>query len=327
MKTSNATEGTEWADANGQVDYFSDYNNDTIIRTALYSTSGLSISPLMSTRPSGVARSAKQDTYPSQELNPRHGNFKASPSNSDDAVKAPPFPPPTHSSQESNPYHGELELSPPQSDGVIEYPPCYLLHSPPKGQIDKVSMDQAKVFAPKDKAAFCPEQVTSMATGLSQGLSELTTHRAGQSHSLLDSFEVDLVGTESISVDRLTADERGNPKALPRVSTSPEDNPRKKPKRKTKTHSLEIQGSTGIAEPSPFDILRGRGGRTNRFPGNRKFRDEARKLRTTYRDHNTTREAKFHLSQVIKLSFDVPRVLSSSHTTIDFYMIAVGKTC
>ena len=150
---------------------------------------------------------------------------------------------------------------------------------------------------------------------------------AGQSHSLLDSFEVDLVGTEPISVDRLAADERGNPKALPRVSTSPEDNPRKKPKRKTKTHPLEIEGSTGIAEPSPLDILRGRGGRTNRFPGNRKFRDEARKLRKTYRDHNTTREAKFHLSQVIKLSIVVPRVLSYSHTIIDFYMIAVGKTC
>ena len=41
----------------------------------------------------------------------------------------------------------------------------------------------------------------------------------------------------------------------------------------------------------------GRGGHTNRHEGNKRFRDEARKLRASYRDENTNRDKKFLLSQ------------------------------
>ena len=54
----------------------------------------------------------------------------------------------------------------------------------------------------------------------------------------------------------------------------------------------------GIATPSKLDVLGGRGGTVNRHTGNRRFRDEARKLRGVYRDSNTCNEEKFQLSQV-----------------------------
>jgi hypothetical protein len=41
--------------------------------------------------------------------------------------------------------------------------------------------------------------------------------------------------------------------------------------------------STEVTEPTDLDILRGRGGLTNRHPGNMRFRDEARKLRAEVR--------------------------------------------
>lgn len=41
----------------------------------------------------------------------------------------------------------------------------------------------------------------------------------------------------------------------------------------------------------------GRGGHTNRHEGNKRFRDESRKLRASYRDENTNRDTKFLLSQ------------------------------
>jgi hypothetical protein len=65
---------------------------------------------------------------------------------------------------------------------------------------------------------------------------------------------------------------------------------------KTKSKAL----STEVFEPTDLDILRGRGGLTNRHPGNMKFRDEARKLRSEYRHCDTSRQEKFVLSQVRK---------------------------
>lgn len=54
--------------------------------------------------------------------------------------------------------------------------------------------------------------------------------------------------------------------------------------------------ATGIAVPSSLDILRGRGGLTNRHEGNLRFREEARKLRAIYRDGGTSRDDKFLLT-------------------------------
>ena len=55
--------------------------------------------------------------------------------------------------------------------------------------------------------------------------------------------------------------------------------------------------ATGIAiVPNSLDILRGRGGKTNRWAGNLRFRDEARKLKGIYREEGTTHDDKFLLT-------------------------------
>jgi hypothetical protein len=75
-----------------------------------------------------------------------------------------------------------------------------------------------------------------------------------------------------------------------------------KPKRKKsagrKASRASTECSTAVAlKPTNKDILRGRGGMTNRHPGNMRFRDEARKLRSEYRDLDTSRREKYLLSQ------------------------------
>jgi len=54
--------------------------------------------------------------------------------------------------------------------------------------------------------------------------------------------------------------------------------------------------ASGIRNPTPLDILRGRGGLTNHHEGNMRFRDEARQLRSAYRHATATREEKYQLS-------------------------------
>ncbi len=56
--------------------------------------------------------------------------------------------------------------------------------------------------------------------------------------------------------------------------------------------------AVGIERPNDMDVLRGRGGLTNRHMGNMRFRDEARKLRVAYRDQATSRREKYLLSKV-----------------------------
>ena len=53
-----------------------------------------------------------------------------------------------------------------------------------------------------------------------------------------------------------------------------------------------------LAIPTELDVLAGRGGETNKHVGNMVFREEARKLRASYRLEGTSREEKFELSMV-----------------------------
>ena len=66
--------------------------------------------------------------------------------------------------------------------------------------------------------------------------------------------------------------------------------PRALPKRKGNN---KVVSGNGIEIPGRFDILRGRGGLTNHHPGNVKFRAEARKLRSDYRNADTTKHQKY----------------------------------
>jgi hypothetical protein len=65
--------------------------------------------------------------------------------------------------------------------------------------------------------------------------------------------------------------------------------------------TTETETVADVFEPTDLDVLRGRGGLTNHHAGNKRFRDEARKLRREYRDSNTDSRKKFRLSQVWEL--------------------------
>ena len=66
----------------------------------------------------------------------------------------------------------------------------------------------------------------------------------------------------------------------------------------TRSRKKLKNAASAIESPTQLDILRGRGGMTNRHAGNMRFRDEARKLRAVYRDSATSRQEKFRLSKV-----------------------------
>jgi hypothetical protein len=167
-----------------------------------------------------------------------------------DELKPPLLRSSSYPSQELNPRYGDFKL---KSEEGVEFSP-----GPPRA-----------------KALFCPKKVTSMATGLSQDLSDLTTNGDRASSSLLDSFEIDGMGAEPIARwlesenNTATAEAEegtGNNMIPPRVSNSPEDKLRRKRKGKTKkvvTYKPNKKVG-GVLVPSKFDILRGRGGQTNR---------------------------------------------------------------
>jgi hypothetical protein len=69
------------------------------------------------------------------------------------------------------------------------------------------------------------------------------------------------------------------------------------------TTETETETVADVFEPTDLDVLRGRGGLTNHHAGNKRFRDEARKLRREYRDSNTDSRKKFRLSQVWSFIF------------------------
>ena len=62
--------------------------------------------------------------------------------------------------------------------------------------------------------------------------------------------------------------------------------------------------SAGIANPSPVDVLSGRGGQTNHHVGNMKFRSEVNKLRIEYQESNDPKK-KYFLTKVKKSSNDL----------------------
>ena len=348
---SNRTQNrTDWADASGQVDYFvsAGFNNDSIYSTAL--TPGgtfVSISPIRSSgRPANV-KPAGQRTYPTQGLNPRYGDnskpagrhtYPTQELNPRYGDNTKPAGQCTYPPQELNPRYGNLQLSPPKSDGNLKPPPLpppQLPPSAPQGLASKFHVEEVTSMATGSSHdynnEFHVEEVKSMATGLSQELNDLTTNSGGQSSNgtpninVLDSFEIDSVGTYSIAtgqpksegLDEYSSDD--NLTAPRRVSTSPSPKAkhsekraaksRKKTKGKTMNAHPNPKGKTkkatvGITHPTGLDILRGRGGLTNRHAGNMKFRDEARKLRADYRDQETSRQEKFLLSQVSAASHE-----------------------
>lgn len=185
-------------------------------------------------------------------------------------------------SQELRGGEGGLELSTSPSsltDGDMKPPP--LPFPPPLPPLTTSMVASMTIGQPEESVArkFHVEEVSSMA---------------------LDSFELGGAATDAIAAgqpkgewmgDGEYSDEDGT--LANRVSTSPD--PKIKQQRAAKSTRKKSPG--GIKTPTGVDILRGRGGLTNRHNGNMKFRDEARKLRSNYRNKNTSRKEKYLLSQ------------------------------
>lgn len=252
-----------------QVDYFASsggFNNDSIYNTALASGPGdgnWSISPIRSSRPVNVAtNSAAARAYPSQELRGGEGGLELSTSPSsltDSAMKPPPLPLP---------------------------PPL-----PPVTTSMSMAYSMTTAGQPEESVArkFHVEEVSSMA---------------------LDSFELGGAATDAIAAGQPKGEWMGDDEysdedvmLANRVSTSPYPNVKqqraaKSTRKKTKESNTNRKSPVGgIKTPTGVDILRGRGGLTNRHKGNMKFRDEARKLRSNYRNKSTSRHEKYLLSQ------------------------------
>ena len=126
----------------------------------------------------------------------------------------------------------------------------------------------------------------------------------------LDSFELGGAATDAIAAGQPKGEWMGDDEysdedvmLANRVSTSPYPNVKqqraaKSTRKKTKESNTNRKSPVGgIKTPTGVDILRGRGGLTNRHKGNMKFRDEARKLRSNYRNKSTSRHEKYLLSQ------------------------------
>ena len=75
------------------------------------------------------------------------------------------------------------------------------------------------------------------------------------------------------------------------------DNKKSSSSNKSTKKQQQQQPREPIPRPTPEDILAGRGGGTNRHDGNIRFRDEARKLRSIYKDDDTDRRTKYMISQ------------------------------
>eukprot|EP00581_Thalassiosira_minuscula_P003801 CAMPEP_0183742046 /NCGR_PEP_ID=MMETSP0737-20130205/63803_1 /TAXON_ID=385413 /ORGANISM="Thalassiosira miniscula, Strain CCMP1093" /LENGTH=379 /DNA_ID=CAMNT_0025977563 /DNA_START=123 /DNA_END=1262 /DNA_ORIENTATION=- len=305
---------TDWGDANRQVDYFvsaGQVDYDSIYNTAI-APAFVSISPIKSSKHNSDSKPAAQQTYPTQELNPRHRD--TTPQTIDGVEK--PTPEETSMAPDSPPYYRKKEPSAGTwiKSGMPPLPPPAFV-GPSKFHVEDVHSTHQDFS--KD---FHCEEAEPMPTGLTQDLSDLKTSDGTHTTNLLDSFELDVVGAEACGTSQLKSeglDEYSSDYPPPkRVSTSP--NPKanhsetrparsnKKTKRKPKAVTAKLNGKAkaapvGITHPTRLDILRGRGGLTNRHPGNMRFRDEARKLRAEYRDKDTTREEKFLLSQELAM--------------------------
>ena len=265
----------DWADTVGRLDYFpsAGFHNETIYRTALWS-----ISPIRrSDRPASTVEMAGQRTYPSQELNPRYADLHLSPPNSADSWNPPPLPPP---------------LSPRNIDGSAR-----------KLDVEKVTSMATLTEQPRDIASKIHlEEVTSMATVFQDHLDDLdfslNANEPGEHNFEIDNVEEMVIAAQSKS-EGLDANDycsRSDITIQQKHQASQGGKNEATLAVPTKVTKCSAKKTSGIAVPNSVDIIRGRGGLTNRHQGNTRFRDEARKLRANYRHENTKRDEKFLLS-------------------------------
>ncbi|KAL3817497.1 hypothetical protein ACHAXA_007087 [Cyclostephanos tholiformis] len=287
----------DWPDNVGQLEYFGspgfEYDS-SIYRTALTPGSVWSISPIKrSGRPTSTVQMAGHQAYPSRELNSRHARLHQ-----------------TYPSQELNSRYPGQHLSPPNSDSSWSPPPL-----PPPLPLSNANVlartahadevismatqsEHSHDFARRNHVKIHIEEMTSMATGFND-------LNANSRKLYNDEPAVDAnVFAAQLKSERLGVNDYCNGmSAIPsekkhRASRATKEN-KHCSSRTTNTKKCSAKTILGILVPNELDVLRGRGGLTNRHEGNKRFRDEARTLRALYRNENTTREEKFQLSQVL----------------------------
>mmetsp|Transcript_29282 Transcript_29282/g.58563 ORF Transcript_29282/g.58563 Transcript_29282/m.58563 type:complete len:398 (-) Transcript_29282:586-1779(-) len=317
---SPTTHQTEWSNARGQVDYFmsGSFSNDSIYRTALPDPSTfVSFSPLRG--------SGRKSSYPSQELNPQVH------------VEARDHTPGDSSLSLRSSFHEEIDDAELYYDRkfspTVPVPPLPPLapnfHFSPQIKVENVAVTSCNVARMMyrenvDVKLESDEQDLSLNNAYPSPSGKMTDPPTGEVNTpLLDDFIFDQNDIPPVDmIDSIHDDVESSPVgnslhhnivAPPIPNQHAEKSVTAKPSNKNKMqksttvsrsqyqhakNSSEADApAVGIERPNDLDVLRGRGGLTNRHVGNMRFRDEARKLRVAYRDQATSRREKYLLSK------------------------------
>jgi hypothetical protein len=255
---------TTWTThASGKVDYLisGGFSNEDTINKSISGTY-MSFSPIAKARVP-KAQTTNTASYPSQQLNSR---FEADPIPDEEntfAKPPPPLPPPIVLSSSLRP-SGEVSSNP--SISVQNFPVV--------DQIDAIK-----------------EVSVEHLDGFIIGLSDSPAREAA---TALHSFK-----SGGDATNEKTGDVRV--KSTRTSATNPTVNAAKTrtlPMKK-RNENTRKEGA-GVGKPGRFDILRGRGGLTNHHAGNIKFRNEARALRTDYRNATTNQQKYAYSVELVK---------------------------
>ena len=257
-------------------------NNEPVLSTTVSGTF-MSFSPLAKPDKSSdeIAYPSQQlsngASYPSQQLN--HVR-----SGQDDEEKLPTLPTISNAGSKTAPSTSPPPPLPPVSSMVYEYPDPF---------VAKMSNPSAPEWANQGNT------VDERSFGSANNYKHLDSFTIGLSSPDRNSYAAASLLSLSGGVDKTTIEGRVRTKYTRTSATNPNHprvtNPRALPMRKGKVNKATSAG-TGIEAPGKLDILKGRGGLTNHHPGNVKFRNEARKLRSEYKHADTTRHQKYLFS-------------------------------
>lgn len=260
-------------------------NNEPVLSTTVSGTF-MSFSPLA--KPPD--KSSDEIAYPSQQLS----NGASYPSQQlnhvrsgqDDEEKLPTLPTISNASSKTAPSPSPPPL-PPVPSMVYEYPDPFV-----------AKMRNPSVSAPE--WANQGNTVDERSFGSANNYKHLDSFTIGLSSPARNSYAAASLLSLSGGGQNATIEGRVRTKYTRTSATNPNHpratNPRALPMRKGKVNKATTSAGTGIEAPGKLDILKGRGGLTNHHPGNVKFRNEARKLRSEYKHADTTRHQKYLFS-------------------------------
>jgi hypothetical protein len=298
-------------------------NNEPVLSTTVSGTF-MSFSPLA--KPPD--KSSDEIAYPSQQLS----NGASYPSQQlnhvrsgqDDEEKLPTLPTISNAGSKTAPSPSPPPPLPPVSSMVYEYPDPFVakMRNPSVSTPQWANQGNTVVDERSSGSANNYKHLDSFTIGLSSparnsyaAASLLSLSGGGHNATIEGRVRTKYTRTSATNPNhpraRTSATNPNHPRARtsatnpnhPRARTSATNpnhpratNPRALPMRKGKVNKATTSAGTGIEAPGKLDILKGRGGLTNHHPGNVKFRNEARKLRSEYKHADTTRHQKYLFS-------------------------------